>query len=348
VPGDGLVAGKAFGAGRPDKVCIDVVQEVLALGYLVGTPAHQGDGDGGNGVVRQHVHELRPSRGCSRGGDAGDEEDALAHGFIDVDGTQLHQEVGDGCGHDVREVAVGRDDTVLELVLARGGVDPQRHSDDQSQDDGCQEKPGGDPHAVAKLGVDVGTVGAAAPVPASDDAREPFHVALPRAEVRVQALEAHGVCHLLRCGAGNAFLFQQGRFQGTDSKEVSRRGGQEDHKYVRDAALCEVPEHGTSSVSPPAAGCRSTRECAGGSWYRANQQSRAGSFRFPRVSGGCAASQGPCQRVAGNPLKTSPVDYVAGHIRRGNYHMRPFKLRANARKTTSPYQIVMNEFLNLM
>jgi hypothetical protein len=254
MPRDGLVPGEPLGPGRPDKVRVDVVQEVLALGYLVGTPPHQGDGNGGNGVVPQHVHELRPSRRRSGGGDAGDEEDALPHGFIDVDGAQLHQEVGDGRGHDVGKVAVGRDDAVLELVLPGCGVDPQRHTDDQRQDDGGQEKPGGDPDAVAKLGVDVGTVGAAAPVPARDDSREPFHVALPGAKVRVQAFEAHGVGYLLRGGPGNAFLFQQGRFQGTDGQEVSRRGGQEDHKNVRDAALCEVPEHGTSSVSPPATG----------------------------------------------------------------------------------------------
>ncbi|VXA95775.1 hypothetical protein ARTHRO9AX_10080 [Arthrobacter sp. 9AX] len=47
-------------------------------------------------------------------------------------------------------------------------------------------------------------------------------------------------------------------------------------------------------------------------------------------------------------FRASPVDYVAGHIRRGNYHKRPAKIRADARKPTGPYQIVMNNFVNLM
>ena len=258
-----------------------------------------------------------------------------------------------GAGHDVGEVAVGRDDPVLELVLPGCRVHAKGHADDQGQDDRGQEEPGGDPHAVPEFGIDEGAVGAAAPVPAGHDAGEPLDVALPRVEVRVQALQAHGVGHLLGGGAGNAFLFQQRRFEGADRQEISGGGGQEDHDHVGDAALGKVPEHGTllllrrhvlldGRTLPGASRCagmrgKTTITC----WILPSSPAERGLLPRHRV-------RVPAGSWLPQPLRAGPGGLCCGSHSRGNYHSRRPEMRRQCPKATRPYQIVMNNSVKFM
>ena len=261
---DGLLAGQPLGAGGAHIVGIHLIEQIGALPEVVAHGADDREDDRGQEHMLTEVNESLDGVRTGVARKTRHVEELHARGVVDPNGHEHDKDGQHHGGDDHEQRGDAAKEPVLPLILPLGRIYAQSHSNDDGKDRGDRQKLHRSPDAAGDRAVDRIAHGRQAPIPFEDHVVQPVAITFEHRGLIVDVRFVERSFNGLLRGSRRTRLVIGAGIHESARKEVRQRRSDENHRYVAEDALAQVPKKTSHDVLSDCSAIPNTSIAAGG------------------------------------------------------------------------------------